>query len=76
MVTLTNVQNLAVDGRYWQATVFLVDSTQSGSWGLILNRPSGYTVEKVIFSGEILLFRIPQRIPKFSGFLTEWNYCR
>ncbi|GJP29533.1 hypothetical protein CLOM_g17051 [Closterium sp. NIES-68] len=37
-----------LDQRLWQAAVFLVEHGASGgeSWGLMLNRPSGYTIQK------------------------------
>ncbi|GJP62942.1 hypothetical protein CLOP_g20005 [Closterium sp. NIES-67] len=39
-----------LDQRLWQAAVFLVEHGASGgeSWGLMLNRPSGYTIQKAL----------------------------
>ncbi|CAI5470769.1 unnamed protein product [Closterium sp. Yama58-4] len=38
-----------LDRRLWQAAVFLVEHGGAGreSWGLLLNRPSGYTIQMV-----------------------------
>lgn len=40
--------NLAIDERYWQAVVFLVQHSSEGSWGVILNRPSGYSIQEAL----------------------------
>ncbi|CAI5524025.1 unnamed protein product [Closterium sp. Naga37s-1] len=39
----------ALDRRLWQAAVFLVEhgGASGASWGLLLNRPSGYTIQMV-----------------------------
>lgn len=41
-----------LDERYWQSVVFLMRhrrvSGVEGSWGLILNRPSGYTIQQAL----------------------------
>jgi putative transcriptional regulator len=43
------LQNSPVDlERYWQAVIYLVHHSSRGSWGLILNRPSGYTIEQAL----------------------------
>lgn len=43
------MQNTSLDeNRFWQAVVFLVEHGPRGSWGLILNRPSGYTIGQAL----------------------------
>ncbi|GAQ80355.1 hypothetical protein KFL_000520270 [Klebsormidium nitens] len=34
--------------RFWQAVVFLIEHGPRGSWGLLLNRPSGYTIGQAL----------------------------
>lgn len=43
-------QNRSVDQRYWQVVVLVTRHDSTGSSGLILNRPSGYSLNKVQYS--------------------------
>jgi len=41
------------DVRFWQTVVFMVKHDEGGSWGLVLNRPTQYTMKDVVSFSEV-----------------------
>lgn len=41
------------DVRFWQTVIFMVKHDEGGSWGLVLNRPTQYTMKDVVSFSEV-----------------------